>query len=510
MKKLFTIFSFFFFLFSFLVTFAQTPGDIVLNAGECSLPIVLRWNTQVRIETTQDYLVGLADTASVDVPKNITYTLQQWTKNIETVVRDKYSIYFEEAGEYTLTARVRYGESCDVSLTKQIQVFPFSIAYIGDIETVKIPSKDSSTSFVSDALRERDILFSGLTPPPSQGSISFQEFDDFITKNIDTIEDSDVLIINSVNFLSLFDSLSKIVKNSDIKSLSSKHIFVVSDTNASFLAKILGQSIGRLGITEVSLVEPSWLFELLLQITPENLSFGQSVSYSTETSSYSLSRFLEYLLYFGFWYSFLGFLLKVAIVLLVLNFLKQAVGVHIFAIYNPLFLALCFAVFGIGLTSIFLGIAFLSTRVINLISSYIPLLYNTRRSLLITLYILLSLIFLGLDIILGWQLVDYVIFSNLFTIFPFLFLIMVADKIFHEDINIWSRAGAVSFVQFIVISLVTYLLLSSTTLQQFLISYPDSLFFILILNFIIGRYTGLQLFEYIRFTPLIKKLQEEE
>lgn len=87
---------------------------------------------------------------------------------------------------------------------------------------------------------------------------------------------------------------------------------------------------------------------------------------------------------------------------------------------------------------------------------------------------------------------------------------MVADKIFHEDINIWSKSGFVSFIQFIIISLLTYLVLSSTGLQQFLISYPDSLFGILILNFIIGRYTGLQLFEYIRFTPLIKKLQEEE
>lgn len=493
-------------------TLAQTPEEVrTYNAADCTFPFVLRGDADVRTETTRDYIVSPEDSA-LDIEKKVTYTLQQWTKTIETVVRDRYSIYFEETGDFTLTARVQYGDSCDVVFTKKIRVFPFAIAYVGDTEKMKIPVSGDSTSssFVSDALRERDILFSGLTPPPSQGSISFQEFDDFITKNIGMIEDSDVVIINSVNFLSLFDSLGKIVKNSDLKSLSSKRIFVVSDINESFLAKILGQSIGRLGITEVSLVEPSWLFELLLQITPENLSFGKSVSYSTETFSYSLSRFLEYLLYFGFWYSFLGFLLKVAIVLLVLNFLKQAVGVHIFAIYNPLFLALCFAVFGIGLTSIFLGIAFLSTRVINLISSYIPLLYNTRRSLLITLYILLSLIFLGLDIILGWQLVDYVVFSNIFTIFPFLFLIMVADKIFHEDINIWSRAGAISFVQFIVISLVTYLLLSSTTLQQFLISYPDSLFFILILNFVIGRYTGLQLFEYIRFTPLIKKLQEEE
>lgn len=499
-----------FFLFLPVLLFAQIPSEIgALNVADCSFPFVLKWDAQVRMETTRDYLITPADN-NIDIPKQVTYTLRKWDKVIETVVRDKYSVYFDQIGQFSLTTRVRYGEVCDVTFTKEIRVYPFSVAYIGDTAKMKIPSTDNTVSFVSDALENRDILFSGLTPPPSQASISFQEFDDFITRNIGVIEDSDVIIINSVNFLSLFDSLWKIAKNSDIKSLSSKRIFVVSDINESFLAKILWQSIGRLGITEVSLVEPSWLFELLLQITPENLTFGKSVSYSTETSSYSLSRFLEYLLYFGFWYNFLGFLLKVAIVLLVLNFLKQAIGVHIFSIYNPLFLALCFAVFGLGLTSIFLFIAFLSTRVINLISAHIPLLYNTRRSLLITLYILLSLIFLGLDIILGWQLVDYVIFSNIFTIFPFLFLIMVADKIFHEDINIWSRAGIISFIQFIIISLLTYLLLSSTTLQQFLISYPDSLFAILLLNFIIGRYTGLQLFEYIRFTPLIKKLQEEE
>jgi len=506
MKKLILVFLLSVHIFSFA---QQAEKDKTLFVDDCSFPFVLKWDAQVRAETTRDYLLAPAYTAIV-IPKKVTYTLKKWTKKIETVVRDKYSIYFDEPGDMTLEAQVQYGDSCDVTFTKTIRVFPFAIAYIGDTAAVKIPSKDDSSWFVSDALKERWILFYGLTPPPSQGSLSFQEFDDFTTKNIKMIEDSDVIIINSENFLSLFDSLWKTAKNTDIKSLSSKHIFVVSDINESFLAKILGQSIWRLGITEVSLVDPSGLFELLLQITPENLSFGRTVSYSTETFSYSLSRFLEYLLYFGFWYNFLWFLLKVAIVLLVLNFLKQAIGVHIFAIYNPLFLALCFAVFGLGLTSIFLFIAFLSTRIINLLSSRIPLLYNTRRSLLITLYILLSLIFLGLDIILGLKLVDYAIFSNLFTIFPFLFLIMVADKIFHEDINIWSRSGFVSFVQFILISLVTYLLLSSTTLQQFLISYPDSLFGILILNFIIGRYTGLQLFEYIRFTPLIKKLQEEE
>lgn len=297
MKKTLLLLSFF---LPLLPVFAQTEEERVFPAGDCQYSFVLKGDNQVRIETSREYFVASGDT-SIDIPKKVTYTLKRGSKTIETVIRDKYTLYFDTAGSITLSALVQYGDACETTLTKEIQVFPYSIAYIGDVGSVKTPSTDANApGFVADALEKRDILFHELTPPPSQGSISFQEFDDFIAKNIKVLEDSDVLVINSVNFLSLFDSLAKTVTTSEMKSLSSKRIFVISDINESFLSKILGQSIGRLGITEVSLVEPSALFELLLQITPENLDFGQRVSYSTESFSYSLSRFLDYLLYFGF------------------------------------------------------------------------------------------------------------------------------------------------------------------------------------------------------------------
>ncbi|MCB9806874.1 hypothetical protein H6768_03165 [Candidatus Peribacteria bacterium] len=62
------------------------------------------------------------------------------------MVRDKYSIYFDEPGDMTLTAQVQYGDSCDVTFTKDIRVFPFAIAYIGDVNSVKIPTTDSESS----------------------------------------------------------------------------------------------------------------------------------------------------------------------------------------------------------------------------------------------------------------------------------------------------------------------------------------------------------------------------
>jgi hypothetical protein len=65
-------------------------------------------------------------------------------------------------------------------------------------------------------------------------------------------------------------------------------------------------------------------------------------------------------------------------------------------------------------------------------------------------------------------------------------------------------------VQYVMITTVAYLLLEYKTLQYFLISYPDIITLVVLLNILVGRYTGLQAFEYFRFAPLLRKLNEEE
>lgn len=51
---------------------------------------------------------------------------------------------------------------------------------------------------------------------------------------------------------------------------------------------------------------------------------------------------------------------------------------------------------------------------------------------------------------------------------------------------------------------------SSRSLQYFLISYPDVIFLIVIANLLVGRYTGLQVVEYFRFSPVLRNISEEE
>jgi hypothetical protein len=64
--------------------------------------------------------------------------------------------------------------------------------------------------------------------------------------------------------------------------------------------------------------------------------------------------------------------------------------------------------------------------------------------------------------------------------------------------------------QYGIITLIIYQLIEYKTLQYFLISYPDVIILVVFLNILVGRYMWLQLFEYFRFSPLLRKLNEEE
>ena len=74
----------------------------------------------------------------------------------------------------------------------------------------------------------------------------------------------------------------------------------------------------------------------------------------------------------------------------------------------------------------------------------------------------------------------------------------------------FSISGAFLIVQYIVVVAIAIFVLTSRPLQYFLISYPDLIFIIVVLNLLVGRYMGLQLVEYVRFLPILRNINEEE
>jgi hypothetical protein len=218
-----------------------------------------------------------------------------------------------------------------------------------------------------------------------------------------------------------------------------------------------------------------------------SLDIGEELSYEKTKTVYSLSGLLGYLAYAGFSYQLLAFLLSITFVVLILNFLKQIVGLNVFGIYYPVLFAITISLLGIS-AFVFIAIGFFSILLVNAFSKKIHLLLHAKRSLLISLYILLFLFILGMDNIFELSLIRYTVFDNPFIIFPLFITIILADKIFQEDINIFSKSGLSDILQYSVVTGIVYFIIEYTTLQYFLISYPDSIILIVFLNIIVGRY----------------------
>lgn len=94
-------------------------------------------------------------------------------------------------------------------------------------------------------------------------------------------------------------------------------------------------------------------------------------------------------------------------------------------------------------------------------------------------------------------------------IFPLVLSILVADKSF-SHFKIWTKGRRISTIELLLVSALSYGILEWSFVSNLLLSYPELLFLVLVLNLIIGRFAGLQVLELIRFMPLIKRHLDQE
>jgi hypothetical protein len=484
-------------LFTF-PTFAETGDIIPIEPEKCSNLYVIKWEEQVKVGSTHEYY--LSSWSGLDFSGTIVYTLRRDKKVVETIKdREKYLRYFTTPWEVVLEARINTNElTCEWIITQKIRVFTSVLTYIGT-ERLGIETG------IKDIFDKNNILYKSYI---NKKNIPNSEEGQDIWNNIDQ---SDIFIIWDSDILGFFSDIVKLQKTKQV-SFTKKKIYIISDFSRSLLSKVLASSLSQIWATKVFLISEDQFYGLITRISAwekDGLSIGQEISYEKSKRIYSLSSFLEFLAYSGFSYQLLAFLLSITFVVLILNILKQMIGFNVFGIYYPILFAITITSLGIS-AFIFIAIAFLSILIVNTFSKKIHLLLHAKRSLLISLYIALFLFILGIDNFFELTLINYAIFDNPLIIFPLFITVILADKIFQEDINIFGRSWIIDIAQYGIITFVIYQLIEYKTLQYFLISYPDIIIWVVFLNVLVGRYMWLQLFEYFRFSPLFQKLNEEE
>jgi hypothetical protein len=199
----------------------------------------------------------------------------------------------------------------------------------------------------------------------------------------------------------------------------------------------------------------------------------------------------------------LALLLMVPVVATLVAFFRQVVGIKAFGIYTPSIIT--FALLAFDPNGLKYGIViFVSIILVGMFSRYMlrrfRLLYLPRVAITISIVALAILLIL----VIGGHFKRTGLASV--SIFPLLIMITLAEKFVATQIEKGSRAAFILATETLLISLVGYALISWKAFLLLILMHPWLILFTFVINFNLGRWSGIRLTEYIRFRKIISHL----
>ncbi|MDD3302903.1 MAG: 7TM domain-containing protein [Candidatus Gracilibacteria bacterium] len=497
-------------LLNFLNCFGDTTNTETGNTTKCvENKYDLVGNYDLKVNTNSTFTVKSNTIGENNTEIEIKTEVKKDGEIVTQNEGDKFNLSFEGPGIYDINTQIKEKTNdCAYNLSKKLHIYSKTISYISDKE-------DFNLSFDNNFYKN-DIFFNKIYIENKNTSSIQDTFLSTITDKLYIFQDSDLILINSSNYLDILQGFEKLSKIYNVN-FPNKKIFIITDSSFIMSKKILSSFINSMGVViytfppnnvlnflnYVSTGKPSTDLINVKEYGINKISFDESSS-----KILFLTNIINKLISSGFPIGILGIILSLSVAVTAINFIRQFIGFAIFSLYYPLFIALSIYVFSFELTLVLLTSSFLSVLFMKIINKKINFLLNTKLSLFFIFYLIFTLIIIG--ILNSYDFINFYDFKTNLIIFPFSIIPMVIYKVFSDNKKIFSLSSLFYLFEFVFVSVTAYLIIKSNFIQSLLLSYTELLIAIFLINLLIGRFTGLQLLEYIRFIPLIKRHFQEE
>lgn len=195
-------------------------------------------------------------------------------------------------------------------------------------------------------------------------------------------------------------------------------------------------------------------------------------------------------------------LFMLPIVVTLIAFFRQVVGIKAFGIYTPAIVTFAF----LAVQPLRYGVAFfLIVIVVGMLMRY--LLKKLRILYLPRMAITLSVVALSILALLSFGGSMHRTGLASVSIFPLLIMITLVEKFIGTQIEKGDRAAIILALETLFISVVGFYLASWNALIEFIVVYPWVILFTIPINIFLGKWDGLRISEYFRFRDVLKKLQ---
>lgn len=249
------------------------------------------------------------------------------------------------------------------------------------------------------------------------------------------------------------------------------------------------------------------LFDKIYQWKELNKRKLLSVSNVSDKIYFPLSYLTNKLIEHGLDIQILWSIFLIVFWTLVVAFFRQIIWFSVFWVYTPLLFGIVLAVLWFKISLILFAISVLASILTNLFTKKVYILSSAKIALTYVLYVMLSIVII-------WFLTNYFLinlsFLNSNAILSFFIMPLISKSLIRENTKLFSKTFLLFILEFALVSLVIVQILNFEFLKYILIAYPDILWSFVIIAIFIGRFTWLQVLEYIRFSPLLKKYFHEE
>lgn len=205
---------------------------------------------------------------------------------------------------------------------------------------------------------------------------------------------------------------------------------------------------------------------------------------------------------FGIQEGTIALLLMLPFVATFIAFARQIIGIRGFGIYITLILAYAFVATGLKYGLLIFFVVISAGTLIRTLIKKIRIMYLPRMAIILSgVTFSIFLLFLA-----G----SFLKFEGLsaISIFPILVMTLIVERFVAAQIERGPKTAIFMTFETLLMATISYFLLEWKLFQQIVLDYSLlSIFILILLNYLLGRWTGLRISEYFRFRELIEYLE---
>lgn len=429
------------------------------------------------------------------------------------IVGDEVVHTYANPGNYTVQLTITQGEKSQ-AVTKEV----FAYSKLVMLLTDAIEWQENILNLKNDAAQEGILMlvvdsYNSTTAFQSEESLYNQ-----LNDNLSAALNADGIAVWTTRGSGM-NALTRLAQQSSEKeeatfqdALANKTVLIITDENIRTLGRIVQ---GNFDIIEPKQMVITREYELRNYIESENdeafiENLKKSVSdyqlINEESGKISLWNAISYLVSFmiaqGIPSNTIMLLLMLPVIATIIAVLKQVVGITTFGVYTPSIITLSFLALGLRFGLLILCIIIITGAFVRKFLDRFHLLHIPRVAIVLTISSLIILLTLAFGTYLG--------VGNIATIavFPMLIMTTLAEKFvtalsgkgFHSALLLMLETTFVSFI--------CYWVVEWHYLQNLILGHPEIILLLLVFNYLLGRWTGLRLMEYVRFREVMKHSEE--